>query len=154
MPALPLVRPIIEVMGRIIDDVHTSGEEKRAAMLLVAKLNAEPHLGQIEINKIEASHASWFVAGWRPAVGWVCAFALFYAFVLRELIMWGLIAWGYDGEPLPQIIELPEIITITLAMLGLGGVRTFEKVRGVARARISEKLEPETIPAASQFPPA
>lgn len=139
-----LITPGLQIIRGIVDDVHTSKEEKAAALLLAQKLEAEPHLGQIEVNKIEAGHASMFVAGWRPAVGWVCALALLYAFVLRELILWCMLIYGYEGPEPPKIIQLPEIITITLAMLGLGGVRTVEKLSGVARERIS-KPTPETF---------
>ena len=78
---------------------------------------------QAEINKIEAQHRTIFVAGWRPFIGWVCGFALAYNFVLRDLLVW------YFGETTaPPALQMEHLITVLIGMLGLGGMRTFEKL--------------------------
>ena len=78
---------------------------------------------QGEINKIEAQHRTIFVAGWRPFIGWVCGFALPYNFVLRDLLVW------YFGEAsAPPALQMEHLITVLIGMLGLGGMRTFEKL--------------------------
>ena len=78
---------------------------------------------QAEINKIEAQHRTIFVAGWRPFIGWVCGFALAYNFVLRDLLVW------YFGEATaPPALQMEHLITVLIGMLGLGGMRTFEKL--------------------------
>lgn len=78
---------------------------------------------QGEINKIEAQHRTIFVAGWRPFIGWVCGFALAYNFVLRDLLVW------YFGEATaPPALQMEHLITVLIGMLGLGGMRTFEKL--------------------------
>tara|TARA_Y100000592_G_scaffold99815_1_gene177326 strand:+ start:3126 stop:3500 length:375 start_codon:yes stop_codon:yes gene_type:complete len=78
---------------------------------------------QAEINKIEAQHRTIFVAGWRPFIGWVCGFALAYNFVLRDLLVW------YFGETTaPPALQMEHLITVLVGMLGLGGMRTFEKL--------------------------
>lgn len=78
---------------------------------------------QTEINKMEAQHRTVFVAGWRPAIGWVCAFALAYNFVIRDLLVW------YMGpETAPPALQMEHLMTVLLGMLGLGGMRTFEKL--------------------------
>ena len=77
---------------------------------------------QGEINKIEAQHRTIFVAGWRPFIGWVCGFALAYNFVLRDLLVW------YFGETAPPALQMEHLITVLVGMLGLGGMRTFEKL--------------------------
>lgn len=78
---------------------------------------------QGEINKIEAQHRTIFVAGWRPFIGWVCGFALAYNFVLRDLLVW------YFGEAsAPPALQMEHLITVLIGMLGLGGMRTFEKL--------------------------
>lgn len=79
---------------------------------------------QTEINKMEAQHRTVFVAGWRPAIGWVCAFALAYNFVIRDLLVW------YMGsETAPPALQMEHLMTVLVGMLGLGGMRTFEKLK-------------------------
>lgn len=78
---------------------------------------------QGEINKIEAQHRTIFVAGWRPFIGWVCGFALAYNFVLRDLLIWFL-----GTEQVPPALQMEHLMTVLVGMLGLGGMRTFEKL--------------------------
>lgn len=77
---------------------------------------------QGEINKIEAQHRTIFVAGWRPFIGWVCGFALAYNFVLRDLLIWFI-----GPEQVPPALQMEHLMTVLIGMLGLGGMRTFEK---------------------------
>lgn len=94
--------------------------------------------GQVELNKIEAGSDSLYKSGWRPAVGWVCVAGLAFTFVVKPLLPWLVqvagIPFGYVSA-LPPMPEIPMgDLTILLAgMLGLGGFRTFEKVKGAAR---------------------
>ena len=78
---------------------------------------------QSEINKMEAQHRSIFVAGWRPFIGWICGIALAYNFIIRDLIAW------VSPDVMPHAIQMDQLITILLGMLGLGGLRTFEKIK-------------------------
>ena len=78
---------------------------------------------QAEINKMEAQHRTVFVAGWRPFIGWVCGFALAYNFVLRDLLIWYL-----GPETAPPALQMEHLMTVLVGMLGLGGMRTFEKL--------------------------
>ena len=78
---------------------------------------------QAQINEQEAKHRTIFVAGWRPFIGWVCGFALAYNFVLRDLLVW------YVGvESAPPALQMEHLMTVLIGMLGLGGMRTFEKL--------------------------
>ncbi len=79
---------------------------------------------QGEINKIEAQHRTIFVAGWRPFVGWVCGFALAYNFILRDLLIWFI-----GPEQVPPALQMEHLMTVLIGMLGLGGMRTFEKFK-------------------------
>lgn len=79
---------------------------------------------QSEINKVEAQHRNIFVAGWRPFIGWVCGVALAYNFVLRDLLIWFL---GQDQ--VPPALQMEHLMTVLIGMLGLGGMRTFEKLK-------------------------
>ena len=88
--------------------------------------------GQLEINKAEASHRSIFVAGWRPFVGWTCGVALAWHFVLAPFIIFGS---AYAGVPLPELpqFDMSSLLTVLMGMLGLGGLRSFEKVKGLTK---------------------
>lgn len=79
---------------------------------------------QAEINKMEAQHRTIFVAGWRPFIGWVCGVALAYNFVLRDLIV-----WYFGSEGAPPALQMEHLMTVLVGMLGLGGMRTFEKFK-------------------------
>jgi hypothetical protein len=79
---------------------------------------------QTRINEIEAQHRTVFVAGWRPFIGWVCGFALAYNFVIRDLFIWAL-----QPESVPPALQMEHLMTVLLGMLGLGGLRTYEKVK-------------------------
>ena len=79
---------------------------------------------QSEINKVEAQHRTIFVAGWRPFIGWVCGVALAYNFVLRDLLI-----WFVGPEQVPPALQMEHLMTVLIGMLGLGGMRTFEKFK-------------------------
>ena len=79
---------------------------------------------QTKINEIEAGHRTVFVAGWRPFIGWVCGGALAYNFVIRDLFIW--VTKTTDAPP---ALQMEHLMTVLLGMLGLGGLRTFEKIK-------------------------
>lgn len=85
---------------------------------------------QTDINKEEAKNASLFVSGWRPAIGWVCALALFYQYLLKPLAMGILPSFGFVVPALPGLDD--NLWQLMMGMLGMGGLRTFEKINGVA----------------------
>ena len=89
------------------------------------------NLAQIETNKVQAAHPSLFVAGARPAIMWICAFGLGWQFVFQPIAVWGMAVSGTDVV-LP-IIETEGLMTLTMSLLGLGGMRSFEKSKGVQR---------------------
>ena len=133
--------PIIgQVLGKVLPDPAAAAEAKiRLAELVqrgeLAFLDADVKvaLGQMEINKEEAKSGSLFVAGWRPAVGWICAVALSYQFVVRPLLAWySLIA----TIPVPPELDIATLMTLLFGMLGMGGMRMYEKGKGVARDKL------------------
>lgn len=123
---------VIGALGQVIDDTVTSDQERAEAKLALTKLLQEPMKLQALQNQIEAQHRTVFVAGWRPAVGWVCALALLYNFIGHPLIEWAFIAFVRDVAP-PPPIDIGHLVAILLAMLGMAGYRTVEKAKGVAR---------------------
>lgn len=116
----------IEAVFKGIDSLVTSDEERAAAELIKLKAMQEPGKLQIELNKIEASHRTIFVAGWRPAIGWICAVGLAFPFLINPILQWSSSSLGPD-LPVDALMEL------VLAMLGLAGLRTFEKIQGRAK---------------------
>lgn len=86
-------------------------------------------LAQIDVNKTEAQNPKLFVSGWRPAVGWVCVLGLGYQFVAWPLVSWASSIWHY---PPPPQLDMGTLITLLAGLLGFGGMRTFEKLNGVA----------------------
>ena len=82
------------------------------------------------VNEVEAAHRTVFVAGWRPFIGWVCGMAFAYHFVLQPLLVFLLAIYGANVN-LPEF-DMSVLTTVLMGMLGLGGLRTFEKIKGAA----------------------
>ena len=114
----------IEAIGNIIDSVFTSDEERAQGDLLKQKLAMKPALLQAEISKVQAGHRSIFVAGARPFLMWVCGLGFLFAFVVNPVLQWLAPELGSPELPLDAMLEL------TLAMLGVAGLRTVEKLNG------------------------
>lgn len=116
----------IEAIGNAVDKLVTSDEERLQAQATLEMLRQKPHILQAEINKVEAGHRSVFVAGWRPAIGWVCAAGLSVPFIINPVLQW------YTGKPGPEL-PIEELMPLVLALLGLGGLRTLEKFGGKSK---------------------
>ena len=126
-----ITQPVIAV-GNILDNLFTSKDEKLTQETIRMRLMMEPEKAQVEINKLEAQHRSKFVAGWRPFIGWVCGFALAYNFILRDLIAWGMQVFKSTVTAPPEL-AMEHLLTVLLGMLGLGGMRTYEKLKGTSK---------------------
>lgn len=128
---LPTLLPALtEVLDRVVPDQAAAAKAKlemEARLLEAATAQAAQ---QTEINKIEASHQSIFVSGWRPYIGWVCGMAIAWAFLLSPMLSWLLPVMGVVAVVPPLQTEF--LLELVFAMLGLGGLRTFEKLKGVA----------------------
>lgn len=143
---------VLKGVGGLAKDIRTAitGDEplsadqklklsEMASALEVAALAADVEVvkGQTAINMEEAKSDSLFKSGWRPAVGWVCVAGLLFTFVIKPLLPWSVqvscLLFGYVSA-LPPMPDIPmgDLITLLVGMLGLGGMRTFEKLRGVA----------------------
>lgn len=116
----------IDALGNTIDKMFTNDEERMQAQAVLDKIRIQPAILNAEMNKIEAQHRSIFVAGWRPAIGWICAFGIGFAFIGNPLLQ-RFVGGEAVNVPLDMILEL------VLAMLGMGALRTFEKVKGVTK---------------------
>jgi hypothetical protein len=136
---------IIEGVGKVADSLITTDKERmemaleeRRLDLEEKRIDQETDLAQVEVNKIEAASSSVFVSGWRPAVGWVGVLGLAYQFLGYPLMQW---CWafgqGYDIIPKglnpPPDLDVEQLMTLLAGLLGFGGMRSFEKHKGVAR---------------------
>ena len=122
---------IVDGLAKGLDELFTSDEEREAAKLKLATLMQQPHMLQAVANIEGAKHRSVFVAGWRPAIGWVAALGLGYQFLVLPFA--GLInAYLKLPAELPQL-QAEQLMTLVLSLLVLGGMRTFEKYKGAAK---------------------
>lgn len=125
---LPILGPLLDtILKRTIPDPEA---RQKAIAELYLGLQASD-LAQMEVNKAEAGSGSLFVAGWRPFIGWVCGMALFYQFLLSPLAIW---VGFMIGKPIPKPPVLDDHLwELMFGMLGMGALRSFEKLKGVAR---------------------
>ena len=122
----------VEAIGNVFDNLFTSDDERLTHKEIFLRLQQKPQMAQIEINKVQAQHRSRFVAGARPFLLWVCGFGFLMAFIVNPLIEFVTVTpVGMEAKlinmPMAQMLEL------TLGMLGLAGLRTIEKIKGVAK---------------------
>ena len=133
---------IAGVIGQIITRVWPDESQKAAALLELEKLKQagefkaidaelEAMRQQTAVNQVEAANPDRFVSGWRPAVGWVCASALAWHYIGRPVASWVLLMSG-GGQPIPEV-ELGDLFVILCGLLGLGGLRTVEKLNKAAK---------------------
>lgn len=118
----------IEALGNLFDKLFTSDDERAQAAAVLEKLRQHPAELQVELNKIEAASRSVFVAGWRPAVGWICALGLGWAYIGHPVFTWAAALWRPGLQP-PAIVT-DNLMELLLALLGMAGLRSFEKSVG------------------------
>ncbi len=116
----------VRAVGGVLDALFTSDDERLTRSEALERLRQRPHMAQVELNRVEAAHRTIFVAGWRPAIGWICAVGLAFPFVVNPALQW------WTGEPGPSM-PTDAIYGLIIPMLGLGGLRTAEKMAGRTR---------------------
>ena len=137
-----LIGPILEIGKGLINRFFPDPAQAAAAQLELLKMaqtgelaqlaaDADIAKAQIAVNQAEAASGSLFVAGWRPFIGWTCGAAFAYKFVLAPAVAFGMTAAGHPIE-LP-VLDFTEMSTVLLGMLGIGGLRTLEKLKGVTK---------------------
>ena len=119
--------PNLDIVGKLIDKVTDNVDRFTLDKQEKAELIAEINKAQLEVNKVEAGHTSRFVSGWRPFTGWICATAMAYHFILQPLLTFVLYTFG--NEIALPTFDMTTLTTVLLGMLGLGGMRSFEKVK-------------------------
>jgi hypothetical protein len=126
-----LIGPVTGLLDKFIED-----KDQKAALAHDLATMAERHAqelakGQLEINKAEAASGSIFKGGWRPFIGWVCGAAFAYHFILQPIIVFGVTVAGVTIPELPEF-DMGTLMPVLMGMLGLGGLRTVEKLQGKA----------------------
>lgn len=151
MALLDFLKPVGDIANKLIPDPDKRREFELELAKLADQENVRTHteaMGQIEVNKIEAAHASVFVSGWRPALGWLGSLGFGFAFVVQPLLVTLNALWR--GLPVPDY-DTANLLVLLTGMLGFSGIRTFEKSKGLAFGSLKEpRMERQrTVKAAS-----
>ena len=126
----------ITAVGNVITSIFGDKTEKLSHQEIMAELALKPAMVQNEINKVEAAHRSVFVAGWRPAIGWVCAISLFFFYVPQYVLatfVWVKLIVANDWELVPYPVTADGVLELVLALLGMATIRSVEKLSGRAK---------------------
>lgn len=128
------ISALLDIGGKVIDRVWPDPAQAAAAKFELFKMQQSGELqqiaGQMEINKVEAASNSLFVSGWRPNIGWICGAALGWNFIVRPAIIAIATLFGHPVVLPPA--DMSELMPVLLGILGLGTLRTVEKIKGVA----------------------
>ena len=127
-----LIGPVTGLLDKFIQDKDLKAKLAHDIATMAEKHAHENALAQIEINKIEAASSDFFKSSWRPFIGWVCGVAFAYHFVLQPIIIFVVALFGAEIPALPEF-DMASLMTVLGGLLGLGGLRTYEKSKGLAK---------------------
>ena len=127
-----LIGPVTGLLDKFIEDKDQKAQLAHDLATMAERHAQELSKGQLEINKAEAQHRNIFVAGWRPFIGWTCGVALAWHCVISPFVIFGASMAGFELPDLPEF-DMGSLMTVLMGMLGLGGLRTFEKVKQVSK---------------------
>lgn len=124
---------LVETVGKVIDSVHTSEEEKLAAKNKLKEIEADLNKKQMDINLADAKSKATDIGGimqrsWRPLIGMSCALAILWEYVLKQFIMFFLAAFSIEHDPLPAL-DMAVLMPLVMALLGMAGIRSFDKLK-------------------------
>ena len=125
----------IKAVGNIVDEIYTSEEEKAAAKLAIKKVEAELKKRQMDINLADAQSKAGGISGaiqriWRPLIGFGCALAIMFEYVVKPFLMFFLATFHIETLPLPEM-DMGTLMPLVMALLGMRAIRSYEKVKGV-----------------------
>lgn len=135
--AIPILDSVLSIGEKLVDKLIPDPEQKAEALLKLKELEQAGDLqviaGQVEINKIEAANSNIFISGWRPFIGWILGAGLAVMLVIGPLMAWGS---ALAKRPIEQP-EMPGdiLVALTTSLIGLSGMRTWEKYKGVEKNR-------------------
>jgi len=127
-----IIPSVLTLLEKVIPDQNERQKLAHEIATLAQKQAHENAMAQIDVNKAEAASDSIFKGGWRPFIGWVCGVSFAYHFVLQPVLVFTL---TYLGHPIPELPEfdMASLMTVLGGLLGLGGLRTFEKYKGITK---------------------
>lgn len=127
-----LVDPVSNILDKVVEDKDQKARLAHEIATMAERHAQELAKGQIDINKEEAKSRNIFIAGWRPFVGWTCGLALFWHFLGLPVTLFVTGWFNLQHPPLPEF-DMNSLMTVLLGMLGLGGMRSFEKFKGLTK---------------------
>ena len=127
-----LIGPATKLLDKVIEDKDQKAKLAHELATMADKLAHEQQLAQMAINKEEASSGSLFKGGWRPCIVWICGIAFGYHFVLQPVIIFVVALVGIEIPELPEF-DMGTLLTVLGGMLGIGGLRTYEKQKGLTK---------------------
>ena len=127
-----LVEPVSDILDKVVEDKDQKARLAHEIATMAERHAQELAKGQIDINKEEAKSRNIFIAGWRPFVGWTCGLALFWHFLGLPVTLFITGWFDLQHPPLPEF-DMNSLMTVLLGMLGLGGMRSFEKFKGLTK---------------------
>jgi len=127
-----LIGPVTGILDKVIEDKDQKAKLSHEIAIMADTHAQQALLAQLEINKAEASSGSIFKGGWRPFIGWTSGVAFAYHFVLQPLLVFVLTASGVDLPELPEF-DMSTLLTVLGGMLGIGGLRSYEKTKGLTK---------------------
>ena len=127
----------VNTVGKVIDEFHVSEEEKGQIKIRLQELENEINSKQMDINLADAKSTATDISGmlqrsWRPLIGISCAFAIFWEYVAKQFTMFFLALFSIETQPLPSL-DLDALMPLVLALLGMAGLRTYEKQKGISK---------------------
>lgn len=142
LPALlalltPAIKPLLDLIPnpqareKARQDFELTLVTQQTELLKVLQASDQ---AQADVNKTEAASSSLFVAGWRPFIGWVCGLSFAWMYLGQPIASWAITAFHITGATIP-VIPAENMMELLMGMLGLGGLRTFEKIKGAAREK-------------------
>ena len=128
---------LVDSVGKIVDELHTSEEEKAAAKIKLKELDNQLNKAQTDINLADAKSTATGLGGllqriWRPLIGFSCALAIFWEFVLKQFIMFFLAVFEVETLPLPTL-DMGVLMPLVMSLLGMATLRTYEKQKGISK---------------------
>ena len=128
-----LIGPVTGLLDKFIEDKDTKNALAHEIATLSQKQAQEAMIAQLEVNKTEAAHKSLFVAGWRPFIGWVCGLGFFSNFIVIPVA--NFVLQLLNNPVVIPMIDTSQMMPVLMGMLGLGAMRTVEKVQKVSREK-------------------
>ena len=128
---------LVDSVGKIVDELHTSEEEKAQAKIKLKELDNQLNKAQTDINLADAKSTATGLGGllqriWRPLIGFSCALAIFWEFVLKQFIVFFLAVFKIETMPLPSL-DMGVLMPLVMSLLGMATLRTYEKQKGISK---------------------